>query len=54
MGDRRDLADVVALLEKHPDALPVIDTVYDLEDAYDAQKHLESPGHVGKTLLRMR
>jgi len=54
MGDRRDLADVVALLEKHPEALPVVDKVFDLDDASDAQEHLESPGHVGKTLLRMR
>jgi NADPH:quinone reductase-like Zn-dependent oxidoreductase len=53
MGDRRDLAEVVALLEKHPDALPIIDEVFALEAAYAAQEHLESEGHVGKTLLRM-
>lgn len=51
MGNRNDLADVVAFLRDTPDALPVVDRVFPLSEAAAAQAHIESGKHVAKTLL---
>ena len=54
LGDRRDLAAVVALLSERPEALPVIEAAFPLSDANRAQELVASGGHSGKVVLEVR
>ncbi|QVQ51586.1 alcohol dehydrogenase catalytic domain-containing protein [Spiractinospora alimapuensis] len=51
MGNRHDLAEVVAFLRDRPQALPVIDREFPLVEAAAAQAHMESGDHLAKNLL---
>ncbi|MET0479934.1 MAG: zinc-binding dehydrogenase [Mycetocola sp.] len=52
IGDPADLEAVVSLLQKHPDALPVVQNSFTLDDAAAAQETLADPSGNGKTILR--
>ncbi|MFI9627453.1 zinc-binding dehydrogenase [Streptomyces sp. NPDC052042] len=52
MGDAADLAAAVALLRDHPEALPVIENSFSLDDAGSAQEALSDPAGNGKIILR--
>lgn len=51
LGDRRDLAAVVDLLSSHPEALPVVERSFPLDEANRAQKLLADGDHSGKVVL---
>lgn len=50
MGGRRELLEVVRGV-RSGDFIPVIDSVYPLEEAADAHRHLESRAQIGKVVL---
>lgn len=52
IGDPSDLAAVVDLLRQHPEALPVVENSFTLDDAAAAQKAIADPAGNGKTILR--
>lgn len=54
IGDPNDLQAVSALLADHPDALPVIEDSFALDDANIAQDTVADPAGSGKTILRVR
>lgn len=53
MGNRHDLAEVVAFLRDRPQALPFVDREFPLRDAAAAQAHMESGDHLAKNLLKI-
>lgn len=53
MGSREELRDMLAHLEKY-ETRPVLDKVYDLEDAGEAFRYLEESKNFGKIALRMK
>jgi NADPH:quinone reductase-like Zn-dependent oxidoreductase len=53
IGDPADLAGVVSLLRENPDAMPVIENSFILDDAAAAQDAIADPASNGKTILRV-
>lgn len=51
LGSTRDLAGLLALLDEHSIAPPVIDRSFPLEQAAAAHEHLEQGGGFGKVVL---
>lgn len=54
LGDRRDLAAVVDLLTRHPEALPVVERSFPLAEANRAQDLVADGSHSGKVVLTVR
>jgi NADPH:quinone reductase-like Zn-dependent oxidoreductase len=54
LGDRRDLADVVDLLSRHPEAVPVIEAAFPLSEANSAQQLVADGNNSGKVVLAVR
>lgn len=53
MGSREELRDMLAHIEKY-ETRPVLDKVYDLEDAGEAFRYLEASKNFGKIALRIK
>lgn len=51
LGSPNNMRDLIALLGKGEIA-PIIDAVYDISEAKEAQKHFESGNYVGKILMK--
>jgi NADPH:quinone reductase-like Zn-dependent oxidoreductase len=53
VGSRRMMEDLVAALAQHPEVRPIIDRVYDFDQANDALEYFEKTGKVGKVVIRV-
>lgn len=51
IGDPSDLKAVVAMLHRHPEALPTVENCFTLDDAASAQEILANPAGNGKTVV---
>ena len=53
VGSRRMMVDLVKALETYPSIRPVIDRVYDFEQANEAIQYFAKTGKVGKVVIRI-
>jgi len=53
VGNKRQFGEMNKALAVHPSTKPVIDSIFEMEDAHNAFRHLESGAHFGKIVIKL-
>jgi NADPH:quinone reductase-like Zn-dependent oxidoreductase len=53
VGSRRMMVDLVRALETHPETRPIIDRVYEFDQANEAIEYFAGAGKIGKVMIRI-